>query len=75
MCWYHSLIIERKRFKTLGWNIIYDFNDSDWDTADKILQIYIEHAEEVKHVQSSVTGEQPVVQRMPPWDAIRYLIS
>jgi dynein heavy chain len=75
LCWYHSLIIERKRFKTLGWNIIYDFNDADWDTADKILQIYIEHAEEVKHVQSSVTGEQPVVQRMPPWDAIRYLIS
>lgn len=29
----------------------------------------------MKHAQSSVTGEQPVVQRMPPWDAIRYLIS
>jgi dynein heavy chain len=45
LCWYHSLIIERKRFKTLGWNIIYDFNDSDWDTADKILQLYIDEAE------------------------------
>lgn len=75
LCWYHSLIIERKRFKTLGWNIIYDFNDSDWDTADKILQIYIEHAEEVKQAQSSVTGDAPAVQRTPPWDAIRYLIS
>lgn len=42
LCWYHSIIIERKRFKTLGWNIIYDFNDSDWDTADKILQLYID---------------------------------
>ena len=45
LCWYHSLIIERKRFKTLGWNIIYDFNDSDWDTADKILQLYIDETE------------------------------
>ena len=46
LCWYHSIIIERKRFKTLGWNIIYDYNDSDWDTADKILQLYIDETEE-----------------------------
>lgn len=45
LCWYHSLIIERKRFKTLGWNIIYDFNDPDWETADKILQLYINEVE------------------------------
>jgi len=69
------LIIERKRFKTLGWNIIYDFNDSDWDTADKILQLYIDQTEEVKSGQATVMGEQPVVVKTPPWDAIRYLIS
>jgi hypothetical protein len=45
ICWYHALIIKRKRFKTLGWNIIYDFKDSDWDTANNILQIYINHTE------------------------------
>lgn len=22
-----------------------------------------------------MTGEQPVIQRMPPWDAMRYLIA
>ena len=71
LCWYHSLIIERKRFKTLGWNIIYDYNDADWDTADKILQIYIEQVEEIRQAQSSMTGDQPTVQRTPPWDAIR----
>ena len=37
LCWFHALIIERKRFKSLGWNVIYDFNDSDWETADNIL--------------------------------------
>ena len=74
LCWYHSLIIERKRFKTLGWNIIYDFNDSDWDTADKILQQYIDETEEVKVPAGSI-GDQPTVTKMPPWDAMRYLIS
>ena len=42
LCWFHSIIIERKRFKSLGWNIIYDFNDSDWETADNILMMYID---------------------------------
>lgn len=75
LCWYHALIIERKRFKTLGWNIIYDFNDSDWDTANNILQIYITQTEEVKLGQATVMGEQPQVIKQPPWEAIRYLIS
>lgn len=69
------MIIERRRFKTLGWNIIYDFNDSDWETADKILQQYIDETQETKVISSSVTGDQTVIVKTPPWDAIRYLIS
>jgi dynein heavy chain len=42
LCWFHGIVIERKRFKNLGWNIIYDFNDSDFETADNILQMYID---------------------------------
>jgi len=37
LTWFHSIIIERKRFKNLGWNVAYDFNDSDWQTSDSIL--------------------------------------
>ena len=44
LCWYHSLLIERKRFRSLGWNVNYDFNDSDFDTADKILTIFLNEA-------------------------------
>ena len=42
LCWLHSLVIERKKFRTLGWNVSYDFNDSDFGTADKILQIFLD---------------------------------
>lgn len=37
LTWFHAIAIERKRFKNLGWNVVYDFNDSDWETADNIL--------------------------------------
>ena len=35
-------MIERKKFKSLGWNVAYDFNDSDFQTADNILQMCLE---------------------------------
>jgi dynein heavy chain len=34
LSWFHSIIIERAKFKSLGWNVKYDFNDSDWITSD-----------------------------------------
>ncbi|CAD8114464.1 unnamed protein product [Paramecium sonneborni] len=35
----NQYLVQHKRFKSLGWNVIYDFNDSDWETADNILLI------------------------------------
>ncbi|CEL98551.1 unnamed protein product [Vitrella brassicaformis CCMP3155] len=42
LCWLHSVVLERRKFKTLGWNVPYDFNDSDFSISDNILAIYIE---------------------------------
>jgi dynein heavy chain len=33
----------------MGWNVIYDFNDSDWETADNILLMYVDQTQHDKH--------------------------
>lgn len=46
LCFFHAVMIERKKFLSLGWNIMYDFNDSDWDICENLLQVYLDQYEE-----------------------------
>lgn len=31
LVFFHSILLERKKFRQLGWNVIYSFNDSDFE--------------------------------------------
>ena len=31
LCWFHTILIERKKFKSLGWNVTYAFNGKPYD--------------------------------------------
>ena len=42
LVWFHALILERRKFKALGWNIPYEFNNSDFIICESILRIYID---------------------------------
>ena len=44
LTWFHTLIIERKKFLSLGWDIPYDFNDSDFNICKDIIANYIQLA-------------------------------
>ena len=33
LCFFHSILLERKKFLSLGWNVAYDFNDSDFQVG------------------------------------------
>lgn len=41
LCFFHTILIERKKFQSLGWNVNYAFNESDYSVCEDILAIYM----------------------------------
>ncbi|KAL1139310.1 hypothetical protein AAG570_006296 [Ranatra chinensis] len=42
LCFFHAILIERKKFQQLGWNVVYSFNDSDFEVSENLLSIYLD---------------------------------
>lgn len=39
---FHAIILERRKFGPIGWNIPYDWMNSDFDTSNLQLKMYID---------------------------------
>lgn len=50
---------ERRKYDKLGWNISYDFNDTDFEVCSEILRTYLTRCTEEKI----------------PWNSLKYLIG
>ncbi|KAL3916097.1 MAG: hypothetical protein SGPRY_006965, partial [Prymnesium sp.] len=46
MCWFHAVLVDRRKFLNLGWNIPYDFNDADFEVSELCLRLYLDEYEE-----------------------------
>jgi dynein heavy chain len=60
-------MVERKKFKDLGWNVVYSFNDSDFEVSENIISKYLGYKEEDEKMEVDINNI--------PWDALRYLIA
>lgn len=39
---FHAVILERRKFGAIGWNIPYEWMDSDFDTSKQQLKMYLD---------------------------------
>ncbi|XP_053977121.1 dynein axonemal heavy chain 2 [Hylaeus volcanicus] len=42
LVFFHAILLERKKFQQLGWNVVYSFNDSDFVVSENLLQVYLD---------------------------------
>jgi dynein heavy chain, axonemal len=48
LCWYHSLVLGRKKFGSQGWSRVYNFNDGDLKICADVLQNYLAKYEQAR---------------------------
>lgn len=67
LAWYHALVIERKKFKTLGYNVVYKFNDSDFNVCSDLLAEYMGAKDK--------EGKPKPYEKNLNWQAIQFIIA
>ncbi len=44
LCFLHAVLLERRKYGKIGWNVNYDFNDSDFNISRRLLGLYLKKA-------------------------------
>ncbi|XP_063229306.1 dynein axonemal heavy chain 10 [Bacillus rossius redtenbacheri] len=62
LAFFHAVVQERRKYEKIGWNINYDFNESDFNVCMDILDTYLTKA---------LKANDPHI----PWGSLKYLIG
>ncbi|XP_078277210.1 LOW QUALITY PROTEIN: dynein axonemal heavy chain 10 [Rhinoraja longicauda] len=62
LAFFHAVVQERRKYGKIGWNISYDFNESDFLVCMEILNTYLKKAHEQNDTRI-------------PWGSLKYLIG
>ena len=58
----HAVVLERRKYGKIGWNVNYDFNESDLNISRRLLSLYL---------QKSFEDSDEFL----PWGSLKYLIG
>ena len=62
LAFFHAVVQERRKYGKIGWNIAYDFNESDFRVCMTLLNTYL-----TKSLESP--------DKRIPWASLKYLIG
>ena len=62
LAFFHAVVQERRKYDKIGWNVSYDFNESDFRVCMQILNTYL--------TKSVENGDNKI-----PWSSLKYLIG
>lgn len=62
LSFFHGVLLERRKFGTLGYNVVYDFTYSDYEVSENIIDLYV----------NNMRSDDP---KDVPFVTIRYLIA
>lgn len=49
LCYLHGVLEGRRQYGPLGWHVVYDFDQNDFDISDSLLQSYLKKEMTVKY--------------------------
>eukprot|EP01033_Poteriospumella_lacustris_P008676 gene8676-6241_t len=58
----HAVVLERRKYGKIGWNVNYDFNESDFSISRRLLSLYL---------QKSFEDNDEFL----PWGSLKYLVG
>eukprot|EP00744_Colponema_vietnamica_P002494 GILI01003899.1.p1 GENE.GILI01003899.1~~GILI01003899.1.p1 ORF type:complete len:1783 (+),score=399.51 GILI01003899.1:800-5350(+) len=47
LCFFHSVVLERKKFGPLGWNVKYEWNDTDFHVSKQWIRLFFEEQSQI----------------------------
>lgn len=62
VAFFHAIIQDRRKYGKIGWNVSYDFNESDFKISYQLLALYLNKTIENKEENL-------------PWSSLKYLIG
>jgi len=67
LAFFHAAVQERRKYGKLGWNVAYDFNETDFRISFSLIKTYCAKVSSAANNGSST--------KMIPWTALKYLIG